>query len=830
MNNQVVGREAILASVSEGKVLNFNEAQTRHRIIDPIIFGILGWNHDEVTVEERLDEDGNTSYIDYFFRTAQISLLVEAKRINSLFSFSTANRRMPLKGSWLKGPVGNAVVQARDYGRSRSVGFCAATNGDAWVIFPINRTDGVTFEDSHALVFQDAKSALNYDFDEFSDALSRDSVIDGSLERLLLGGENNQTDTRRLNQIYDQSFSSLSRTPLFKHIEAEIATAFSDELLADNPETLSKVYVTTSERTRFDERIGMTVRRRDQVLKHAPIKPLSAGGLSKASTRIESIKVATRPAIILTLGLVGAGKTTFLNHLRNVSAANYFSDERDGKAIWVQCDFKDFSQFQSPREYLLDRVLEYATFSSRLNSYEHFVSKAYARDVEAMKRGPLSLIAKNKDAVSQAIYAKISDDMRDKSPYVEKVFSHASALTPVFIVIDNVDQITDPQIQESIFLESLSFARRVGANLILSMRDYTYVKNRNSPVFDAFDIDAIYIDAPPVPAVLAARFRFAEQLVSGQSVDDFTSRGHRVHIDDAATIVSLLRGSVLGTEVGRVIELASAGDIRLALRMTRNFLQYGYASSVEKYMRFRSQDRITFATHEAIRAIMLGNSVIYRDDLSSFVNPFDAKLGRSESQFLRIYVISAFVNLASDSGFSGLEAVDIIRNLEKLGFSERITTQVINDLIDARVIFTQSQQPYSRDAILVPNRLAGYIVRDLLYTFVYLETTLYDTFIYDDAAWTTIREAFKNIYAERNALNRLRYRKVAVQAFYDFCAEGFARLSLQAQNVGLSPAWQVNPLERGRATFNENLTRVMRSGKRSQSKDQADLTETPRML
>lgn len=817
----------ILLAVSEGKVQDFNEAQTRHQIIDPIVFGLLGWNHDDVVVEDRISEDGENSFIDYLCRTAQISLLIEAKRLAIPFNFTGEARKISLKGTWLKGELGKAIRQARDYGRQKGVGFCAVTNGDAWVVFPVNRRDGVGFEASHALVFKDAATALSFDREEFVATLSREAVIDGALDRLLLGGEGNQTDTRRLNQIYDQSFSSISRTPLFRHIEAEIVTAFSDELLSDNPEILEKIYVTTAERTRFDERIGMTVRKRDQVLKQAPIKPLSAGGVVKAVQRIESVRVATKPSIIITLGLVGSGKTTFLHHLRKVSAKEYFSDERDGKAHWVYCDFKDFSKFQSPREYLIERLNEYVTFSSRLNSYEQFVSKAYGQEIDVLKRGPLSLISKNKDAVAQAVYDHISQDMKDKAPYVEKLLKHASNSVPIFLVVDNVDQITEPDIQEAIFLEALSFARRVGANLILAMRDYTYVKNRNSPVFDAFDLDAVYIDAPPVPAVLGARFRLAEQLVSGQEVDDFTAKGHRVHIDDAAQIVSLLRGSVLGTEVGRVIEVAAAGDIRLALRMTRNFLQYGYASSVERYMRFRTHSRIHFATHEAIRAIMLGNSIIYRDDLSAFINPFDAKIGRSEAQFLRIYIISAITNLASDSNFAGIEAIEVIRSLEKIGFSERNVSKVLDDLIEARVLFTQSQQPYSRDAVLLPNRLAGYIARELISMFVYLETTLYDTFIFDDDAWGVIQPLFKQIYREKNSVERLKLRKEAVKTFYEFCAAGFATLSSQAQTTGLGPAWQVNPFERARPVFRENLNRVMRSGRRSGAEDLAADRRTP---
>lgn len=806
---------SILAQVSEGRIKGFNEAQTRHHIIDPTLFGILGWSTDDGTVEERVTEDGENSFIDYIFRTAQTSILIEAKRLAINFGQLPNSRRISLKGSWMSGPAGDAVRQARDYARQRGVAFAAATNGDAWIVFPVNRTDGVSFEDSHAVAFQSAESALFNDFEEFSQTLSRASVIDGSLDLLLLGGQNNQTETRRLNQIYDSAFSVNAKTPLFRHIEEEIVTAFSDEILSDNPAILEKIYVTTPERTRFDERVGMTVRRREQVLKHAPIKPLSGGGLTKAVERFSSIKVKTRPSIILTLGLVGSGKTTFLHHLRHVSASSYFSDERDNRAFWIYADFRDFSSFESPRDYLANILIRYLTENIRLNSYESFISKAYAAEFDNLKRGPLALISRNKSALDQALYDHISNDVRDKHPYIEKLLRHASAKDPIFLVVDNVDQIVESHIQEAVFQESLTVSRRIGANLVLAMRDFTYLKNRHSAVFDAFDIDAIYIESPPVPAVLAARFRLAEQLVSGRRVDEITSRGARISIDDAASIVSLLRSSVLGTEVGRVIEVAAAGDIRLALRMTRNFLQYGYSSSVERYMRFNTTQKIHLATHEAIRAIMLGNSVLYRDDLSGFINPFDAKTGRTQSQFLRLYIASSLVNLAADSGFDGIDALDVIRNLEKIGFGESATESVLRDLIEGRMLITHSGRPYSRDAVLSPTTFAGYVVREMISTFVYLETTLYDTFISDDTTWKTVRDAFRQIYSERNPVQRLAQRKLAVAAFFDFCRTSFEPLVVSAQRHGLPPAWLANPFERNKAAFAEELTRVMRSGRRT---------------
>jgi predicted type IV restriction endonuclease len=175
----------LLKDVSALRLADANEATTRLKLIDEILFDVLGWTKDDVEVEERVTEDGKTQFIDYLCRTAQTSLLIEAKRISVDFGRLPDVRRSVLKGSWLKGEAKEAVYQARDYGRRKGVGFCAATNGEAWIVFPINRRDAVSFEESSCIIFNTSVSTLDYDFEEFKGILSRESVIDNALERAL---------------------------------------------------------------------------------------------------------------------------------------------------------------------------------------------------------------------------------------------------------------------------------------------------------------------------------------------------------------------------------------------------------------------------------------------------------------------------------------------------------------------------------------------------------------------------------------------------------------------------------------------------------------------
>ena len=812
--------DELILRLSDLKAAGGNEADVRFEVIDDVLTALLGWETADFSHEPRVSEDGKDYFIDYLITTAQTSLLVEAKRAQIDFSKLPSSRRAPLRGSWMKGDLRKAILQARDYGRIKGVGFCAVTNGDAWLIFPVNRRDLISFEDTYAVIFRDADSALRADWDDFRDLLSRTSVIDGSLEQGLLGGDSNQIENRRLNRVYDTSFSKITRTTMFSSIEDEIVTAFSEELIANNPELLEKAYVETADRIKFDDRVQMAVIRREQVVNSRPMRPIGRTGVAPAADKVMTARVRPQPVALLTLGLVGAGKTTFLNYVQKVSGGQFFDQSSKApKAHWLYTDFRTFSKSLSPRDYIYDALFSYIGDNEALGDYDTTIKAAYDEEIRILTRGPLAAMKGNQTAVDERIAAILMSEYTAKIPYCKRILTYVSRKTPLFLVIDNVDQQEDPEVQESVFLEAVAVARDCGMNLVLAMRDATYVKNKSSAVFDAFTFDAIYIDPPQIQSVLSKRFSIAAQLLTGKRFEVSSDGGAKVTIENAARVVEMLSASVLGTEVGNLIEVSATGDVRLALSMTKQFLQFGYSTSYRAYQAFERTGSYRFPVHEAIRAIMFGNQSIYRDEFSPFLNPFDAKTGRSESQFLRLYIMSALVFAASTKSFQGLEAGDIVVALEKLGFSRRITDKTLSDLMRGRLCLSRSHQDYSMESVLVPSRLCGYVIRDFCGKFIFLESALFDTFIFDDVVWERIRTAMKVVYSEQRPVAKFNKRKEIARLFFDWVETEVQKLCAEAGRRNLGPFWTTNPMSRLRVDFEAELERAFRSAVRNYGSD-----------
>lgn len=795
-----------------------NEAATRLKVVDHVLREILGWTDADISPEERVSEDGTTTFADYVLRTANVGVVVEAKKVGASFDLPAAKRKERLSKSFVSGTVGEAIIQARDYCRSLSIDFAVVTNGRSWVIFPAQRHDQVSFQDSTAIIFPDIETALTTDFQEFTDLLSRDSVINGSLEGALIGRQENQLSSRTLGHLIGSSGRTPRRNPIYPLIQPGIEVAFSDAISELDGDMLERSYVTTGERARFDHRIGMHLARKASLFDSLPPRPLKSNEQNALVDKINSSLQRTRPLAILVLGSVGAGKTTFLQYTYKVKSAQFFLKQR-GKPYphWIHVDFRAFTSKDSPRDFILRNIFEYIKGDDFFSDFKASIEPAYRKDIEAMKRGPLFLLAGNEEKLNEKLVELISGEYAAVNPYVERLISNASLHTPIFLVVDNIDQIEKEELESKLFADVLAIGQLLRVNIVIAMRDSTYAKYRGAAVFDAYDFDPIQIETPKISSVLSKRFQLAKFLLSGVSGSFTAENGAHMLVEDASIFIDLVQSSVLGTEVGRMIEILATDDVRLSLRMTRQFLETGYTNPGRALENFRRDRSYVLPRHEAFRAILQGGAPVYKEELSTIGNPFDARLGRTEAQMLRLFVLSGLVNFASLPSFRHLEVQAIFEALRKIGFGDTLGMRVVRDLCDLRFAYNSSHSDVSEYSSIMPSRLGGYIVRELLHNMVFLEAMLMDTFFPDESVWAGIRKTTQDIEQERDTVKRVGLRTDRVKIFFDMASAMFSQLTAEAVQRGLSREWCVNPFVEN--DINNELTRVRTSAAKNYTRD-----------
>ncbi|WP_200341600.1 hypothetical protein [Rhodovibrio sodomensis] len=819
-----VDRESLLKTYSNLSLHSANEAETRLKVIDQIFFGLLGWTYDDVTVEERIDHDGRNVYADYIFRTGRTAFVVEAKKVGDTFGDVPNLRRTNLRGKILQGLLGETIKQARDYAVQQSIPFSLVTNGSSWIIFPGHRVDQIPLSQSSAIIFPSLQTVLGDGFDEFYDLLARENVINGSLENDLLGRIEDQYHQRRLNQFYHRPFHKIHRQNLFHLIEDAITTAFNEDSILSDESLLEKCYVSTPERTRFDRRINMHISKRQPVLPKAPARPLRESTEGKKGRRregyvgdaIEKASQRARPLAMLVLGTVGAGKTTFIHYSRRISAAQKFVPPKDEPyPHWIYVDGRELALDEKPTDFIFHKIFEYMQSDSYFSDWHKCIRPAYKDKIESLLKGPLFLLSQNEDEANKKITEMILTEYHEVQPYVERLLAQAVKNAPVFLVVDNIDQFERDEFQSQIFSDTMAIAQRNHMNLMLSLREKTYVRNRNLPIFDAFDFDPIYIDPPVVSSVLSKRFLLARELLKGESGEFTSESGIKFELDDLSVVIDLVQTSVLGTEVGNLIDILATSDIRLALRMTREFLQFGYTATGKALDIYQRTGKYVMPQHEALRAIMLGNRSIYSEEYSVIGNPFDAKLSQTKAQLLRLFVLAGCVNEGGKGSVQSVDGERISQIFDEMGFGETICLHVLRDLCWLRFLQTAGQTEVSLEASFIPTRLGGYIARELIANIMYLENVMMDTFIPDEDVWTELRDLTDKIYDERDILARFNIRKERTRRFFEYMKEMYRPLEEEARRRGISTDWCSNPISDAKSKFDENQRRATRSALRN---------------
>jgi hypothetical protein len=797
------------------KLHSANEAETRKKLIDRVLENLLGWTDDDISYEERVSEDGKTTFSDYIIRTADVSILIEAKRVGNTFNTVPDKKKVKLSSSFLQGETGNAIKQAREYCRKKSIPFAVVTNGSQWILFPAVRTDSVSFSDSNAIIFDSLERALGEELTEFTDLLSRAGVIEGNLSIQLIGRNTDQFEERRLNKFF-KGGNSKRENPIYPLIENEVITAFSDSIINSDNDLLDKCYVKNADRTKFDNRIQMHLNKREPLFLAQPKRPMRK---RESGSLVESLNAAFnnhRPLAILILGTVGTGKTTFLQYTRRVASAKYFEKRKDQPyPHWIDIDFRSFSKNESPIDFIYSQLFNYINEDEFFSDYNRSIRSAYKSEINALKTGPLFLVAKNEAEFEKKITEVIMNDYEKKTPYVDKQLSYGAKKSPIFIVIDNVDQFEDDSTQSQIFSDAIALASRLNINLIMAMRESTYVNHRASPTFDAFDFDPFHIEPPEIPSVLSRRFFLTGQLLSGKRGSFTALNGANFDVEDLSVFIDIVRSSVLGTEIGERIDVLANHDVRLALRMTREFLARGYTDPGKALRKYQSENKYTLPKQEAFRSILLGNQSVYSEEFSVIGNPFDSRLGRSNGELLRLFVLAALVKQSGSNGGGYIDGPDIKENLKAIGFSESDTLDVLGDLCHFRFAHTKSHGKADFSSGYFASRLGGHIVRNLISDFTFIENVMMDTFISDKECWERLRDMSNQVQEERDIVNRLKLRSQRAEVFYDFMLSEYSRISNEALKRGLNPIWLTSPLEEQRNSLATNLQKAIRSAKRN---------------
>lgn len=737
---------------------NNSEAQTRFDIIDRIIREILQWKYGQISVEPHTTGIRN-GYIDYELRAGDYKIIIEAKKIGAAFPSPTKRKNLKLTGTILgKGEIGAALNQAEDYAKDRDADVVVATNGTCWCFYPLKN-----------IVKNEVYASLLFPFKDIEDAealfniFSVKKVENGSLTNILTDRPI-QLNNKLLN-VVDNSDYRVGRNNIADYIMPAIDNAILSEALLQNEEVLKHCYVTTDSRTKFDRSLNM------QLAQYRPtlIKPVEKVHRNKQksglSVQIEKYQPKIFYPVTLLIGSVGSGKSTYLKYFEKIQGKKTLTEQN---AHWIYIDFEELGKKGDARKFIYTKLNDYLLQEHPDNStsYKNLIEPAYEDRIKALARGPYSLLMKNREKFNEKVIEIIDKDFKEVEPYVERVLGFLASTRLCVLVIDNVDLYEDDELETTVFSEAISISKKINCNIIVSIRDTTYIKHKNDSIFNAHELKRLWINPPSFKDVLSRRLKYAKIVLKDKRAVISMQNGIKLQIDDLSQFFTIVQESLLDDKNSELLEYLSDRNPRRGITLIQNFLSSGHINADKALKKYLDENKhYSFPYHEVFKGSVLGQWKYFKENRSEAFNIFEANFGSTKLQLVRLHLLKYFHNKARINTPECSKS-DIIKIFSTLGMSESIIEEILRLFITNDLI--QSNNESAIEPIYSLTLCGGYYLAHLSFQLVYTEAVMFEVNIFDNEIFQNLSTLTSEIEYSRNLVDRMELRKKRMSLFMEY--------------------------------------------------------------
>lgn len=703
-----------------------SEADTRNKFIDPVFKECLGWTEKNIRREPHI----HSGFLDYIFSIEDSrQFVLEAKKEGKFFSIPNEykRRRYKIKGTiWSHEPIRKAIKQAQEYAVNSGVRYAVISNGHQYIIFEAFKYGG-NWDEGYCTVFRSLMD-IEDNFTLFWNILSKESLSQGSMlkyiseRKELLNFEKPYGFFNYEEQKKGQNYLARYIQPFINSIFGEITDDFQRDIL-------KRCYVYQKQildiRDKIEPRFDPLPHYSDKFgIEYFQENGTRAGEFQLSFEKCEKFLRREIPqgSLILLLGGIGSGKTTFIHHFFRI-----LLEKRDD-VLWFYIDFRQSSPDpERIEQYIYDKIVE---------DYEKKYETRFKAELESM-------------------------GFSDPQPNLENILRLFSVLTyksfTISVILDNVDQhsLKSPEYQEKVFLICQNLTDKFKTVTILSLREESFFKSTMSEVVNAYNLtsDIFHISSPKSEQVLRRRIDYILRLFDYDDSEISNILKERVNFDGSRnsikTFFRILRRSIdqrrrQGQEIVQFIDDICGGDIRESLRFFSMFMTSGNTDLNEMFSIEKRENPFeepwgigyTVPYHHVVKSIMLKNSIYYSIDYSPVMNIFDVNPQYSNSHFnlLRIltYLNKKLNNYVSiGRGYSDIAS--LLLDADFIRLNKSAVEDSLKKLVDFGLIeFDNQSKSGLETAIYIRiTRTGRYYLNRLLDEFAYLDLIWGDTPICD---------------------------------------------------------------------------------------------------
>lgn len=720
-----------------------NEATTRLHLIDEFIQNILLW--DKVLI--RTEQPAGTGRIDYTCGEPAL-FIVEAKREGATFSLPVGTRAgVHSIESLTSGTSGKAtreaLAQAARYAATNGVGPAAITNGHQWIFFLGSRSDGVAPLNGRALVFP-SFDEMHSDFRLLWDNTSRLAVEERRLYHTLQA--NAAVAPRPISATIanypgvKQRNSLQVSLQILSELFLEDITRLEDLRLA----FLQDCYANSGALSQYAE-VSRQILQTRYALLHAeggidPEPVQGKRGIAPNLTQDMLAAAAARRPIIL-LGDVGVGKTTFIQRLVNVDAAEEFAD-----ALTLYIDFGSQTTLTEIQRFVVDEAVRQLRerHGFDLDDADH-VSAVYRSE---LKRFDNSWLGRLKDVDPTGYQKELIQQVRslieDRPAHLLKSLEQLvqTRRRQIVVFLDNIDQRSSAD-QEQVFLIANELAQRWPATVFVTLRPETFYQSSRAGTLSGY-LPRVFTIAPPrADVMLQKRVRFAlNQLESSGRLGSYPE-GVTVDSESLASFLHML-GDNFENNVPllSLIDNLADGNMRMALNFVSDFIGSGHMNTRKILDIYRTSGRYNIPVHEFMRALLYGDGEYYDPESSPIANVLRVTRPDGREHFLTPLLLAHLQATGEKLGNEGFVASsEVYRFGQSLGYEADQISSALEHAGKNRLVDTSPRYRANQSVLNYRITTTGaYTVRVLIGYFAYADAVCVDTPITDERYRSLIRD------------------------------------------------------------------------------------------
>jgi energy-coupling factor transporter ATP-binding protein EcfA2 len=569
--------------------------------------------------------------------------------------------------------------------------------------------------------------------------------------RRLLGGESVQQE-----EIGQNTFGAT--------IATEFAHVFNPSSQDDRIRIATEGYIPSRRRERYVDPIDRVIRASRQTIE-SHSNPID--DTSNPKELIVKLR-DQRPLehqVLLIVGSVGSGKSTFVDHLQYAALPR----EIVNTTVWVRVNMNNAPSANAEiYDWLRTEIIGgcRAAYPDVDFDQLHRLKALFSVEVRAFDKGVGQLYRSNKDIydlkLAEYLEGLLGDLHKQAIAYTRHCSTERGKL--LILVLDNCDKRTRDQ-QLLMFEAAQWIQKEFRALVILPLREETYDNHRDQPPLDTALKDLVFrIEAPLFHNVLVSRVQLAlnELKRSGDKTYHY-ELPNGFHVEYAASDKAFYLSSIVNAvfsydkQIRRMIVGLAARNIRRALEIFLEFCSSGHITEDHIFRIRQSEGQYLLPLSVVVRVLLRTNRRFYDSDRSYIKNLLAIDAQDSRPNYLTRLILLRWLFIRfSQQGPSGQKGYfpvrDAVQELTVYGIEKGVVRREVEYLTKSQIILTEDfRTEQIEDEDLIRLGPAGFVHLELLGIVDYLAAVAEDTWFSDEEVAYRVAERINGLEQHYNA-------------------------------------------------------------------------------